>query len=293
MPTLTETVADLPLALPTKLRLLRALARTGYGQGRLRSWAAGRPGLVTGPDWQRRAWWGLAAGEVVREHLFDVRRRAQALALVDDDGWSHEIDAARREGGVVLVAAHVGPPKLLMNVLLGRTLPLLVWTNTGDMPEWLPGSTTATLLDPLAEAERSALLVRSALHLKRGGVLLGAADHPTGARVITHRGLGLEWKVSLGLPALCRRLRTPAFLVAALWRGNRVRVEATRLPEPDASLGDDAWDERWADGYRAGVERAMRSGPENLRILRGVDGGALARAIGVGGARGLRPTAGA
>lgn len=288
MPSLTETVADLPLPLPAKLRGLRLLARAGIGQAGLRAWAAEHPGAVTGRDWFRRAWWGLVAGEVVREYLFDRNRRTQALALVEDGPWGEEIDAARRGGGVVLVAAHVGPPKLLMNLLLTRPLPLVVWTNTDDMPRWLPQSTAATLLDPRVERERSALLVRSALHVKGGGVLLGAADFPTGARVITHQALGMEWNISLGLPALCRRLGAPAFLVMALWRGDRVRVETTRLDAPDAVLPEDEWHRRWVAGYVAGMERALRSGPENLRVLRQVASGSLLGKVGMGGARALR-----
>lgn len=289
MPSLTEIVADLPLSLPAKLRGLRLLARAGLKQAGLRAWAAEHPDAVWGRDWFRRAWWGLVAGEVVREYLFDRYRRAQALALVEDGPWSEEIEAARRGGGgVVLVAAHVGPPKLLMNLLLTRPLPLMVWTNTDDMPRWLPQSTAATLLDPRVERERSALLVRSALHVKGGGVLLGAPDFPTGARVITHRALGMEWTISLGLPALCRRLGVPAFLVTALWRGDRVRMETIRLDSPDAALPDDEWHRRWVAGYFAGMERAMRSGPENLRVLRGVARESLLNSVGKGGARALR-----
>lgn len=288
MPTWTERVADLPISLPAKLRVLRGLARTGVAQGRLRAWAAEHPDVVTGSDWYRRAWWGLVAGEVVREHLFDPRRRAAALSLVDEGPWSVDIDAERCRGGVVLVTAHVGPPKLLMNVLLDRFPQLLVWTNTEDMPAWLPAATTATLLDPRVPRDRSALLVRSALHLKAGGIVLGAADYPTGDRVATQPGLGLEAGVSLGLPSLCRRLGVPAFFIVALWHGDRIRIASARLEAPEGDLTDDEWNQRWVQAYAAHLGRAAGCGPENLRVLRAVAGGALARAVGVGGRRASR-----
>lgn len=288
MPTLTELVADLPLTLPAKLRVLRVLSRTGFAQQGLRAWTVDHPEVVTGPDWCRRAWWGLTAGEVVREHLFDSRRHEEAIALVDDGGWSREIDDARSRGGVVLVTAHVGPPKLLMNVLLARSLPLLIWTNTSDMPPWLRRSTTATLLDPRVAEDRAALLVRSALHVRRGGVLLGAADFPSGSRIVSQQAAGRESNFSLGLPALCRRLGVPAFFVVALWRGNRVRIESALLEVPDSGLTDEEWNRAWVERYAACMERASLSGPENMRMLRSVAGGGLLRAVGVGGARQVR-----
>lgn len=282
-PSLTQALSDLPAPLPEKLRLLRSVAETGCAAAVLEKWTALQPEVVSGPDWMSRAWWGLAAGELVREYLFDRSRRAEAIELIDDFSCGAQIDDARRHGGVILVAAHVGPPKLLMNFLLDRFVPLLVWTNTADMPSWLQGATLARFANPCQPDERAALLVRTSLHLKRGGVVLAAADWPTGARTEARKFGSTEVRMSLGIPALSKRVGVPCFLVMALWRGDRVAITGTRLLDPCASISDEEWNQKWVDCYWQAVHKAMLAGPENIRMLRAVANGSLLSKVGAGG----------
>lgn len=263
---LVGPIAALPVPLGRKLLLLREKAAEGGRMERLVRWAEQHPAIATTDDWCARAWWGAAAGEVVRDHLYDPERRAAALDLVDVADFA-PLDEARRQGGVIVVAAHLGPPKFLMNCLLERRLPLLVWTNTRDMPAWLADRGGA-FLDPLEPDERGALLVRSALHLRRGGVLLGAADQATGDRTVELERLGMRWRFSLGLPALARRLDVPAVIALALWRGERVRIECRRLQPPDAALAEPDWHRAWIESSWDAVEPIVRDEPENLRFLR-------------------------
>ena len=93
--------------------------------------------------------------------------------------------------------------------------------------------------------------------------------------------LGRQWHLSPGLPALARRLGVPAFLVLALWQGNRVRVSCERIEPPAAELADEAWEDAWLERYQAGVEEVVVSSPENLRFLRGIDAGRFRRELGV------------
>ena len=264
---LVESVAAMSLPLPAKLELLREAAGRESRQERLLRWAANHPEIAGGDDWCRRAWWGAAAGEVVRDHLYDPERRADALRLVEAADWT-ALDEPRRNGGVILAAAHLGPPKVLMNLLLDRDLPLAVWTNTRDMPAWLRRQSRATLFDPLQADQRGVLLVRSAAHLRAGGVLLAAADQATGQRPVEIERLGIRWRFSRGLPALARRLGVPVILALALWRGERIHVECRRLEPPDESLADDAWQLAWLERYVEAVEPTIRQSPENLRFLR-------------------------
>jgi len=266
MADLVGPIVALDESLETKLHLLRERAEEGGRNERLVRWAAEHPEIAVGPDWCGRAWWGAAAGEVVRAHLYDERRRDEALDLLDaaDDG---PFDEARREGGAIVAAAHLGPPKFLMHHMLDRRLPLLVWTNTRDMPGWLAAG-GALFADPLDEAERSALLVSSALHVRRGGVLLGAADQPTGERTIVWERLGMRWRFSLGLPALARALRVPVVAMLALWRENRIRIVCRRLESPAAGLAEEAWHQAWLESYWQSIEPVLRTEPENLRFLR-------------------------
>ncbi|MBM4020992.1 MAG: hypothetical protein FJ284_01895 [Planctomycetes bacterium] len=267
MADLVGPIVSLDDPLPTKLRLLRERAEEGGRDERLVRWAAEHPEIAVGADWHARAWWGAAAGEVVRAHLYDQRRREEALDLLtaaDVDA----LDEARRRGGVIVAAAHLGPPKFLMNWLLGRRLPLLVWTNTRDLPDWLGGD--AAFADPLDTADRGVLLVKSALHLRGGGVLLGAADQPTGDRTVVFERLGMRWRFSLGLPALARTLGAPVVTALALWQGDRVRIVCGVLASPAAGLTEEGWHRAWLEAYWRSIEPVLRNEPENLRFLRWV-----------------------
>jgi hypothetical protein len=198
---IVPAVAATGLPLSWQLRLLRGVAATGWRQTRLQHWAEAHPLIARGEGWCRRAWWGVAAGGVVQRHLGNANRRSAALRLLDEPDWT-EFDQARSAGGVIVATAHLGPPKFLMHVLIERRLPLLVWTNAADLPSWLPATTETTFLDPLLPAERGVLMVKSALHLRRGGVLLGAADMQTGDRSREIDRLGRRWPLSPGLPAV-------------------------------------------------------------------------------------------
>ena len=262
------TIAASALPLPWKLRLLRlAAVRCADHDERLATWARNHPAIATGTDWCRRLWWGAAAGEIVRDCLYDPRRQATALRLVDSPDWS-VLDAAAARGGVIVAAMHLGPPKVLMNLLLEPRRSLLIWTNTRDLPGWLADRHPDAFLDPLLADQRAVLLVKSAMQLRKGGLLLGAADEVTGERTVAIERLGRTWRFSLGLPALARRLDVPVVLAMALWRGERIRVVCRPLPPPDHGLADDEWNRAWCERSCDLVEDVVRHEPENLRFLR-------------------------
>jgi hypothetical protein len=264
------TVAASALPLPWKLRLLRLAAiRSAQRDERLLAWARNHPAIATGSDWCQRLWWGAAAGEVVRDCLYDPRRQAAVLQLIDKPDWS-ALDAAAARGGVIIAALHLGPPKVLMNLLLEARQKLLVWTNTRDLPGWLAERHPDAFLDPLLADQRAVLLVRSALHLRMGGLLLGAADKASGERTVAIERLGRTWRFSRGLPALARRLDVPVVLTMALWAGDRIRIVCRPLPPPEQGLADEAWDRAWCERTCDLVEDVVRHEPENLRFLRGV-----------------------
>ncbi len=101
----------MPVPLRLKLGILRVAAYAVQQHPRLCKWRSQH--LAVQPnqkkDWYRRAWWGLAAGELLRAHLYDQQQCADVLQLVDQTDWS-EIDDARQHGGVILAGAHIGPP---------------------------------------------------------------------------------------------------------------------------------------------------------------------------------------
>lgn len=265
-----SAIAALPLPLGSKLRLLAGVARLGGRHLRLARWGEAHPEIAKGPDWCRRAWWGVEAGRLVRRQLDEPRRRPAALGLVEAVEMA-ALERARQAGrGVIVLAAHLGPPKFLMHWMLEQSLPLVVWTNAADLPAWLPAERPGVFLDPRQPAERAWRLVQSAAHLRRGGVLLAAADVATGDRPLTLERLGLPWNFSLGLPALAKRLDVPVVATLAIWNGCRVRVRGTLLEPPDLGLSEEAWSREWLDRYWRVIEPVVSSSPENLRFLRHV-----------------------
>lgn len=279
---LAESVAAWPIPIVWQLATLRLKARTVPPVPRLLNWGRRHLGLQASAEavWHRRAWWGLAAGEVLRAHLYDPRRRPSALGLVEAADWS-EVRRAHARGGVILAGAHIGPPKAAMNVLMDLNLPLMVWTNMQDLPAWQAQRPDVRFVDPLVAKERSLLLAKSALHLRDGGILFGAPDWPSGTRTVALDRLGIRWSFSQGIPALARKLELPVFLVLALWHGNRIRLACTRIRPPPDHLDDAAWYRCWMEDYWNGFDSVIRSSPENLRFLRGMDDGALLGELGL------------
>jgi len=277
---LLPALAASRLSLPAVLRVLRGLAWTGWKQARVRAWAAACPEVAGRAGWPRRAWWGVAANAVIKLRLADPRQRTDVLGIIDPPDWS-DFDAARRSGGVILATAHLGPPKLLMNLLLERAMPLLVWTNSADLPDWLAGATGGRFLDPLPAADRAVVMVKTAVHLRSGGVLLGAADRMHGGQLLRRAAVCQEWMFAPGLPTLARRLGLPTFLTAAVWDGHRVRVECRRQESPPATLPPEAWHEAWVEDYWRWMKGIIDRGPENLRFLRNIDRGALRTDLGI------------
>lgn len=219
-------------------------------------------------DWLRRATWGLVAGEVVRLHLSDETCRAEALKLVDFSGWD-KVQHARANGGVILAAAHLGPPKMAMNILMAQDISLQVWTSSDAVT--VPSRPGLMLCDPGDLSQRSQILINAALHLRKGGVLFAAPDGRTGENMVTLDRLGTSWRFSRGVPALARSLGVPVFFATALWQGDRIKMSFTHLPAPHDVSCSDEWERRWLESYWCALEPIILTSPENLRFVRGIN----------------------
>lgn len=259
-------IAKLPIGLPAKLWILRlASRRRGPRHKDLAAWGAAHPEIAVGEDWLSKAWWGAAAGEIVRWHLSSSRHRDAALKLVAEVEDS-ALEEARKNGqGVIVATAHLGPPQFLLNWMVEQRFPLLAWTATQKRPA---GADHATYLDPRQQDRRSFLLVKSTLHLRRGGILLGAADLKTGERTVCLERLGMQRHFSAGLPALARETTAPVVLGLALWKGNRVHIRFQPLEMPDSRIPGEEQDKAWLERYWDHMLSAIRHTPENLRFLR-------------------------
>jgi hypothetical protein len=256
-----------PGGLDTKLAWLRAVASEKPVDNRLGDWAAKHLSL-SGPsvgDWCARAWWGIAAGELLRVHLYDQDRRSEALALLVDADWS-VVDAALARSGTILAAAHLGPPKFAMNAVISRYDRPLVLTNTDDMPTWLP-DIAGQLLNPVSESDRANIMVKAALHLRTGGLMFGAPDGGASKTRISVIGHNRQWQFSVGIPAMARLLAIPSFTLLTLWEGNRLTLRVRPIVAPDPGLAPDDWHQAWIMEYWHAISPIIQSSPENLRFL--------------------------
>lgn len=258
-----------PGRLEERLQYLRKQARVEGQQEALIRWAKQHPEIATGDHWCERAWWGVTAGELVRKHLYDPASHYEALCLLGRADWSLA-EQALCDGGLIIATAHLGPPQFLMNVLVDKSWPLLCWTDNRSMPAWFSAGREAVFLNPVITSQRNMLMVKSALHLRQSGVVLGAADLGTGQQVVMLKRLGRTWRFSLGLPALARKMNIPVVTCLALWSGNNVELSCRRLDAPDHDLPEAVWYETWIERYWEIMEPVIRSSPENLRFIRSV-----------------------
>lgn len=247
------------------------IARQLQPHPRLLEWGARHLGLdgLSLLEWARRAWWGLAAGELAIKFLHSDDLRTQFLDLVNPPDWT-SLDEARSKGGVILATAHLGPRKTAMHFCLEEPWPLLVWSHH-EPGQPLPASARRNgieVLDPIDPTTASFILGRTALHLREGGLLFAAADAASSARTMVLQRLGRSWAFSPGIPILARRLGVPVFFVLALWRGLRINVTIQPIEPPSAELPEDQWLLNWIEQYWNAMEPVISSSPENLRFLR-------------------------
>lgn len=263
-------IGDPKVSLTDALEALHDQAPVPSGDTSLRAWGHRHLGLEGSAlsEWIRKVSWGVAAGELIRHHLRQEHLFPAVRALTEPPDWTG-LDAARHQGGVLLAGAHLGPPKAALFSLVERRMSLQVWAHFfEDRLGWLSPANQVTCFDPLDSEIRPRLLVHAACHLREGGILYGTPDYPTSSQTHSLRHLGRDWHFSPGFPVLARRLNLPVFLVLALWENQRIRLQCTPIPSPEAGLPDWEWDQLWLEHYWEALEKIIIQSPENLRFLR-------------------------
>ena len=155
-----------------------------------------------------------------------------------------------------------------MNALIARFDRPMILTNTNDMPDWLP-ELGAPLLNPMIASDRPEIMVRTALHLRAGGLLYVAPDGGYSASHIAVNCFNRTWRFSLGIPALARMIDIPSFTVLAVWEGTRIILRIVPIKAPDPGLASEDWHRAWIMEHWNAIAPVIMSSPENLRFLSG------------------------
>ena len=268
---LPKIFSSLHVPISIQLGILKAIARIVPARREWQLWARKHLNLQLEQeaDWLRRFHWGNMAGEAVRKQLSSDRGREATLALLRERQELKALAQTIPTSGMILVAAHLGPPKFAMHCVMQENWPLMIWSRSRAIE--LPEAKRSCLRDPGQQNEQSALLIATAAHLRSGGVLFAAPDVPSGARPLILKRLGTNWRFSRGIPALARSMNVPCFLVLALWVGGRVELTTKEMPRPSDDLSEADWVSAWIEAYWDLIEPTILSSPENLRFIRGID----------------------
>lgn len=217
--------------------------------------------------WRDRALWGFESNRLLRDWLESGADgnaiAALAIALPDFT----ELRARHGEGrGVLVVAAHVGVPAVVFEVLLRKSsLPLLTVTNRPDLgyPYGHVTISPSPNFDPPGVARR---IVRT---LKGGGVVALAADGQQGTNRVDHELGGRTFSVSAFVPRLLHRHGVPVFWAGATWHdeGAKLVLHQSIVPAEDEPL--DCWIARWNGWYFDQVRAVIAQGPENAGLAGG------------------------
>lgn len=257
-----------PGALTEKLDKLRQISSQASQDPRMIEWTVEEMGIdeEQAESWFARAWWGVAAGELIRAYLFDEALIDEALDLLVPPDWS-PIEETLENSGAIVVGSHLGPPNYLMNILMRRFKGIFILNNTDDMPDWLPGH-CENMHNPKIASDRSLIMLGAAAHIRKGGLFFGTPDGGQSDKKIVIEHPHGKRNISLGIPALSRLLKVKIFPLEALWKENTIVVKSFTAPSPASDLDSETWYEEWAAGYWRNIRTTIQETPENNRRLK-------------------------
>jgi hypothetical protein len=247
------------------LGVLRVLAVGGSVSVGIRNWAVEGLGLRGAAlrTWVRRAWWGREAsfGIGLRLHRGDAREVEKRVLPVD---WSRVDEALARGRGLVLISGHVGPHGVAAHVVAKRfPEALFLFEQEARGPRGLD-------VRGVEDAgTRASSLTEAHLHLRRGGIVFVVADGRHGDRFVIRSFLGRPVRMGIGAAVLARLSGAPSIPTAALWQGDRLRIEFAP-PIAPRTADAEAWQMEWMDMYLVWLEGHLRGPAENLRLMGGL-----------------------
>jgi lauroyl/myristoyl acyltransferase len=215
-------------------------------------------------SWCRRVWWAAAAGELLRTYLYDPSRKNEVFDLVKTNEWP-TVEAAHAKGGVILAAAHIGPPRLGMCMTVDRVNMPLIYSNSKETPQWLLDG--GHYFQHKSSAQKTEAMVKAALHLRKGGLMFAAPDSGQSKDQIYIEAYNKRWSFAPGIAALARMMKVPSLATLALWEGETIELRVKRLEMPCATLAPIEWHCVWVTNYWNTIKPIVASSPENLRFL--------------------------
>lgn len=186
--------------------------------------------------------------------------RQTITGLVDQT----QLAAIRRAAdaqGVLICGSHSGAFRL-GRAMLARALPDMFGVGAAREKEG-----RATVRDPVRA------LYQFTRHLRAPGTLalIGADSGYAGASRPVDLG-GVEAPFALGSPAAVHGARCRAVFFLVRWEGERVVLDFTAAPTPDAGVKTAEWHDIWFGAYRDHLLSIVTGDPENQRGASGLWG---------------------
>jgi len=251
-----------PGLLSEKLKYLHKLSNEITPPENLRAWGE-RVLNNKAESWTRAAWWGLAAGELLRLYLMSPQHREEAVGLVKKNEWE-KYRKNWENKGVVLAAGHVGPPRFAMVAAAQKFNNISIWTDPVNDKNLTEPRDGLEYLNP-AKEDKGAIFLRAALRLRENGLVLGAVDGKRSDRPVFIKDFNRVWAFSPGIPMLVRKLGVEAYLTLAVWEGMTIRLVAVPINPPDPDLPEKEWIDAWIVSYWGLLRKVIMQSPINMR----------------------------
>lgn len=211
-------------------------------------------------EWYTEAWWGHHANTACYNRILTPGREDEVLALVQPVDWGPFEALLRRKQGVIVASCHLGIPGLIPRLFSRSGRPMLKLYHAQDFQH--PMVETPPNFGRLDYAR---LYLRCLAHLREGGRVSVTSDSPANNSDCSLPCCGRDIRVSLGSAVLARISGAPVLPGAALWDGDRIRVQFGPPIQPGATDAA-AWDREWMRQYLDWMENLLRDNPRAMQF---------------------------
>lgn len=254
--------------------VLRAVARTRPvwpSEKQLLDFVGGRE-AVTGDregagqwneQWYRTAWWGYYAARILYRYVISGKiEEVSSIVATPDLTPIHQALAAGR--GVILLGNHLGPYPAI-DTLSTKFPELNIVTLTSNKARQGPGKLHVTTPE-----EQKMSLVKSLLHLRKGGIVKIATDgRVVGDSKLFFRFMGKRVRMANGAGELAVLSGAETLWCSATWAAvDQLRLRLAPMPLPTGVSKEETIVKLYRR-YLYNMERQMRLSPQDIGFRSG------------------------